>query len=107
MLEHGNSYGTCSKCGEPVQVAELLPQQPDNTHTIIKDLLWQNISAEKAEALLAQREQAARLEADNNARNVLHGILSEDVDSDLDHSDIEAIFVKRLASQQQDSEGGL
>lgn len=42
----------------------------------------------------------ARIERDNNARYVLHSILSDDVDSELDHSDIEALFEVRLTTTE-------
>jgi hypothetical protein len=83
------------------QVVELKEEQPDSTHTIIKDLLWQNISAEKAEALLAQREQTARI----NELTRLDNAYDEVTPERFHEYYIER--VKSLAARRQDSEGGL
>jgi hypothetical protein len=77
------------------------PQQPDSTHTIIKDLLWKNISAEKAEALLAQREQTARI----NELTRLDNAYDEVTPERFHEYYIER--VKSLAARRQDSEGEL
>lgn len=47
---------------------------------------------------------SAVLEAENNARYLLHSILSSDVDSELDHSDIEEMFVEGLQQSKQEGE---
>lgn len=51
-------------------------------------------------ALIKEQTRLARIERDNNARYVLHSILSDDVDSELDHSDIEALFEVRLTTTE-------
>ena len=42
------------------------------------------------------------LETENNARHILHSILSDDIDGELDHSDIEAKFVAQLKSKESE-----
>ena len=48
------------------------------------------------------RERAVK-NAYNNARYTLHSILSNDVDSELDHSDIEAKFMAQLSNPTQEN----
>ena len=49
------------------------------------------------------RERAVK-NAYNNARYTLHSILSNDVDSELDHSDVEAKFMAQLSNPAQEKE---
>lgn len=48
------------------------------------------------------RERAVK-NAYNNARYTLHSILSNDVDSELDHSDVEAKFMAQLSNPTQEN----
>jgi uncharacterized protein YceH (UPF0502 family) len=49
--------------------------------------------------LLAAEIERAEVAANNKARHVLHTLLSDDVDSELDHADIEAQFNRLLQSK--------
>lgn len=61
---------------------------------VCTELVW--------EAVLKDRERAVK-NAYNNARYTLHSILSNDVDSELDHSDIEAKFMAQLSNPTQEN----
>lgn len=68
MLKHGHDYATCSLCGEPCQAVEVKRQQAESPleqsmlHMAL--LAWKNgdISMIELKQLLAQREQAGRLD---------------------------------------------